>query len=154
MRGRLTCEVPPMMSTGTPASSRACNTPRWASPLDPPPERTSPTALPAIHRPNRARSCSVSLVLARADTHRALFLMSCCRSVADRQASRQAAKAHSGHVKVLQWYKAVHKRLVVIAQYVQRRCAPRYSKIQSTECLLSALTLPMATKSHHTRPYK
>lgn len=52
----LTCDVPPMMSTGTPASSRAWSTPRWASPRDPPPESTSPTALPAIHRPSRAKS--------------------------------------------------------------------------------------------------
>lgn len=52
----LTCDVPPMMSTGTPASSRACSTPKWASPREPPPDRTSPTALPAIQRPRRARS--------------------------------------------------------------------------------------------------
>jgi len=53
-------EVPPMTSTGTPASSRACRTPRCANPLEPPPLRTRPTALPAIHRASLAISCQRS----------------------------------------------------------------------------------------------
>ncbi len=50
-----------MTSTGTPAVSRACRTPRCARPRDPPPLRTSPTALPAIHRASRAMSCAVNM---------------------------------------------------------------------------------------------
>ncbi len=47
-----------MTSTGMPASSSACRTPRWARPREPPPDRTSPTARPAIHRARRPMSCA------------------------------------------------------------------------------------------------
>ena len=48
--------VPPTTSIGTPASSSARMTPRWAIPRAPPPPRTSPQPVPVIILASRVTS--------------------------------------------------------------------------------------------------
>ena len=102
--------APPIMSIGTPASSSARTTPRWAKPRGPPPPSTTPTLRPAIRRASRSKSESRSsrrwwwaASSGRGSSHRAVpvgSVVTSCRSTRWRRAKLGAERSRASGLGV------------------------------------------------------